>query len=41
MAVVSLKELVPQAYSQNRTNYMVVGMIFGAALMQMSLLLLE
>jgi len=41
MAIVSFKELIPQAISQERNQYMIVGMIFGAAIMQLSLLLLE
>lgn len=40
MAVVSFTELIPQALAQNRNRHMVVGMVFGAALMQLSLLLL-
>jgi len=41
MAIVSFRELIPQALAQNRKQYMIVGMLFGAALMQLSLLLLE
>ena len=40
MAVVSFTELIPQAIAQNRSRHMLVGMVFGAALMQLSLLLL-
>ena len=40
MTVISFKELIPQAINQGRPKYLVVGMIFGAALMQLSLLLL-
>lgn len=40
MAVVSFTELIPQAIAQNRRRHMLVGMVFGAALMQLSLLLL-
>jgi ZIP family zinc transporter len=41
MAIVSFKELIPQAMAQNRNQYMIVGMTFGAAIMQLSLFLLE
>ncbi len=41
MAVVSFKELIPQALIQERPRFMIVGMTFGAALMQLSLLLLN
>ena len=41
MAIVSFKELIPQAMAQNRNQYMIVGMLFGAAIMQLSLFLLE
>ena len=40
MAVVSFTELIPQALAQNQNRHMVVGMVFGAALMQLSLVLL-
>ena len=40
MTVVAANELIPQARAQNRPQYMVVGAIFGAAVMQLSLLLL-
>ena len=41
MVVVSFKELIPQALAQNRKQFMIVGILFGSALMQLSLLLLE
>ena len=41
MVVVSFKELIPQALAQNRNQFMIVGILFGSALMQLSLLLLE
>jgi len=40
MTVVSYRELIPQAVAQNRPKYMIVGALFGAAIMQLSLLLL-
>ena len=40
MTVVAYKELIPQAMEQNRPKHMIVGAIFGAAVMQLSLLLL-
>lgn len=40
MTVISFKELIPQAINQRRPKYLIVGMLFGAALMQLSLLLL-
>ena len=40
MTVVAYKELIPQAMEQNRPKHMIVGAVFGAAVMQMSLLLL-
>tara|TARA_B100000945_G_scaffold25953_1_gene18110 strand:- start:423 stop:2684 length:2262 start_codon:yes stop_codon:yes gene_type:complete len=40
MTVISFKELIPQAINQHRPKHLIVGMIFGAALMQLSLLLL-
>ena len=40
MTVVAIKELIPQAMSQNRPRHMLVGALFGAAVMQLSLLLL-
>jgi len=40
MTVVSCKELIPQAISQNRPRHMIVGMLFGSSIMQLSLLLL-
>ena len=40
MTVVSYRELIPQAVAQNRPKYMIVGAFFGAAIMQLSLLLL-
>lgn len=40
MAVVSFTELIPQAIAQKRNRHMMTGMVFGAALMQVSLLLL-
>ncbi|MBJ24094.1 MAG: hypothetical protein CMB64_05425 [Euryarchaeota archaeon] len=41
MTVVSFRELIPQAMKQNRPRHMIVGMLFGAAVMQLSLLLLS
>ena len=40
MTVVAYKELIPQAMAQNRPKHMIVGAVFGAAVMQLSLLLL-
>ncbi len=40
MTVVAYKELIPQAMEQNRPKHMIVGALFGAAVMQLSLLLL-
>ena len=40
MTVVAYKELIPQALEQNRPQHMVVGALFGAAVMQLSLILL-
>ena len=40
MTVVSYRELIPQAMEQNRPKHMVVGALFGASIMQLSLLLL-
>tara|TARA_Y100001970_G_scaffold53658_1_gene67962 strand:- start:39209 stop:41506 length:2298 start_codon:yes stop_codon:yes gene_type:complete len=40
MTVVSYRELIPQAMNQNRPKHMIVGLLFGAAVMQLSLLLL-
>ena len=40
MTVVAIKELIPQAMVQNRPRHMLVGALFGAAVMQLSLLLL-
>ncbi|MBM72823.1 MAG: hypothetical protein CMB38_00960 [Euryarchaeota archaeon] len=40
MTVVACKELIPQAWNQDRPRHMVVGALFGAAVMQLSLLLL-
>ena len=40
MTVVAIKELIPQAMAQNRPRHMLVGALFGAAVMQLSLLLL-
>ena len=40
MTVVSYRELIPQALAQNRPKHMIVGALFGAAVMQTSLLLL-
>ena len=40
MTVVAYKELIPQAMEQNRPRHLVVGAVFGAAVMQLSLLLL-
>jgi len=40
MTVVSYRELVPQAIKQNRPKHMIVGLLFGASIMQLSLLLL-
>ena len=40
MTVVAYNELIPQAMEQNRPKYLLVGAIFGAAVMQLSLLLL-
>ena len=41
MAVISLTEIIPQAINQDRSRYMLVGILFGAAVMQLSLVLLE
>ena len=40
MTVVAYKELIPQAWAQERPRHMIVGAIFGAAVMQVSLILL-
>ena len=40
MTVVSCKELIPQAISQRRPRHMIVGILFGSSVMQLSLLLL-
>ena len=40
MTVVAYKELIPQALEQKRPQHMIVGALFGAAVMQLSLLLL-
>mgnify|MGYP001181523641 FL=1 len=40
MTIVACNELIPQAKSQNRPKHMLVGAIFGAAVMNLSLLLL-
>ena len=40
MTVVAYNELVPQAMEQDRPRHMIVGLVFGAAVMQLSLLLL-
>ncbi|MBN17437.1 MAG: hypothetical protein CMB37_04690 [Euryarchaeota archaeon] len=40
MTVVSYRELIPQAMAQNRPKHMIVGALFGASIMQLSLLLL-
>lgn len=40
MTVVAYNELIPQAMEQNRPKHLLVGAIFGAAVMQLSLLLL-
>tara|TARA_B100001115_G_C15847548_1_gene427912 strand:- start:4109 stop:6367 length:2259 start_codon:yes stop_codon:yes gene_type:complete len=40
MTVVAYKELIPQALQQNRPQHMIVGGLFGAAIMQLSLFLL-
>ena len=40
MTVVAYKELIPQALEQKRPQHMVVGALFGAAVMQLSLILL-
>ena len=40
MTVVAYKELIPQAWQQDRPRHMIVGAVFGAAVMQVSLLLL-
>ena len=40
MTVVAYKELIPQAMEQDRPKHLLVGAIFGAAVMQLSLLLL-
>ena len=40
MTVVAYNELIPQAMEQNRPRHLVVGAVFGAAVMQLSLLLL-
>ena len=40
MTVVAYNELIPQAREQKRPRHMVVGAVFGAAVMQFSLLLL-
>ena len=40
MTVVAIKELIPQAMEQKRPQHMIVGALFGAAVMQLSLLLL-
>jgi len=40
MTVVAYNELIPQAREQNRPRYLIVGAVFGAAVMQLSLLLL-
>ena len=40
MTVVSYRELIPQAIKQDRPRHMIVGMLFGAAVMQLSLILL-
>lgn len=40
MTVVAYNELIPQARAQNRPKHMMVGAVFGAAVMQLSLLLL-
>ena len=41
MAVISFTEIIPQAINQDRNRYMLVGILFGAAVMQLSLILLE
>ena len=41
MTVVAYSELIPQARAQNRPKHLLVGAVFGAAVMQMSLLLLS
>ena len=41
MAVISFTEIIPQAINQDRSRYMLVGILFGAAVMQLSLVLLE
>ncbi len=40
MTVVAYNELIPQAREQDRPKHLLVGAVFGAAVMQMSLLLL-
>ncbi len=40
MTVVAYNELIPQARAQNRPKHLIVGAVFGAAVMQISLLLL-
>ena len=40
MTVVAYNELIPQARAQNRPKHLLVGAAFGAAVMQLSLLLL-
>ena len=40
MTVVAYKELIPQAMEQKRPKHLIVGAVFGAAIMQLSLLLL-
>jgi len=40
MTVVSCRELIPQAIRQNRPKHMIVGILFGSSVMQMSLVLL-
>jgi len=40
MTVVAYNELIPQAREQNRPKHLLVGAVFGAAVMQLSLLLL-
>ena len=40
MTVVAYNELIPQAMEQNRPKHLLVGAVFGAAVMQLSLLLL-
>ena len=40
MTIVAYNELIPQAMEQNRPKHLFVGAVFGAAVMQISLLLL-